>query len=110
MAALPDLVRAEAEDLGEGRSGGCSDGWRPDPAEYSPYHRLPTGTETVLATVDRDDLVPPSHGIDYARTSKIAGDAVTLLEVEGLHNSFLEPERSPLEGSGRLCWAPGFAP
>ena len=95
MAALPDLVRAEGEDLGEGSVRRLLGRWKPDPAEYSPLHRLPTGTETVLATVDRDDLVPATHGLDYAREGKAAGDAVTLLELEGLHNSFMDPKGTP---------------
>ena len=95
MAALPDLVRAEAEDLGEGSVRRLLGRWKPDPAEYSPLHRLPTGTETVLATVDRDDLVPATHGIDFAREGNAAGDAVTLLELEGRHNSFLGPQGAP---------------
>ena len=92
MAALPDLVRAEAEDLGEGSVRKLLGRWRPDPGHYSPFHRLPTGTESLLATVDRDDLVPPAHGVDYARKAKSAGDPVTLLELTGLHNSFLDPK------------------
>jgi 3-dehydroquinate dehydratase type II len=95
MAALPDLVRAEAEDLGDGSVRRLLGRWTPDPTDYSPFHRLPTGQESVLATVDRDDLVPPSHGIDYARQANSAGDRVTLLELEGLHNSFLGPQGDP---------------
>jgi 3-dehydroquinate dehydratase type II len=92
MAALPDLVRAEAEDLGAGSVRRMLGRWRPDPADYSPFHRLPTGTETVLASADADDLVPASHGIDYARQAISSGDSLTLLEVVGPHNSFMDPK------------------
>jgi 3-dehydroquinate dehydratase type II len=92
MAALPDLVRAEAEDLGAGSVRRLLGRWRPDPADYSPFHRLPTGTEAVLACADADDLVPHSHGIDYARQATSSGDSLTLLEVIGPHNSFLDPK------------------
>ncbi|HKY48063.1 MAG TPA: hypothetical protein VJQ79_08810, partial [Acidimicrobiia bacterium] len=49
-------------------------------------------TDSVLAVADGDDLVPASHGKDYAAAAGRAGDPVELIEVAGLHGSFLSPE------------------
>lgn len=92
LAALPDLVRAEEEELGQGSVRKLLGRSHPDPSEYSPFHRLPTGTDTLLAAADGDDLVPASHGQDYAAAAASAGDTVELIEVAGLHGSFLGPE------------------
>ena len=91
LAAIPDLVRAETEDLGEGSVRKLLGRRRPDPAEYSPMHRLPTGTPTVLIAADADDLVPAAHGRDYAATANDRGDEVELIEIQCRHNSFLDP-------------------
>lgn len=92
MAAIPDLVRAEKEDLGQGAIRKLLGRRHPDPVEYSPLHRLPTGIETVLAVVDGDDLIPFSHGQEFAAAGKAAGDSVDFMELPGLHSSFLDPE------------------
>jgi acetyl esterase/lipase len=91
LAAIPDLVRAENEDLGEGSVRELLGRRRPEPAAYSPHHRLPTGTDTVLLAADGDDLVPSSHGKDYAATAIAAGDPVELVEIHGGHSVFLGP-------------------
>ncbi len=92
LAALPDLVRAEEEGLGQGSVRKLLGRSHPDPSEYSPFHRLPTGTDTLLAVADGDDLVPASHGKDYAAAAASAGDTVEFIEVAGMHGSFLRPE------------------
>jgi 3-dehydroquinate dehydratase len=92
LAAMPDLVRAEEEDLGQGSIRNLLGRRRPDAVEYSPLHRLPTGTETVLAVATGDELVPLSHGKDYASSASAAGDTVEFIEVAGAHSSFLGPE------------------
>ena len=92
LAAMPDLVRAEEEGIGQGSVRKLLGGTRPDPSEYSPLHRLPTGTDTVIAVADGDELVPISHGKDYAAAASAAGDSVEFVEIPGLHSSFLAPE------------------
>lgn len=92
LAAMPDLVRAEEEGIGQGSVRKLLGRSRPDPAEYSPLHRLPTGTPAVLAVADGDELVPMSHGKDFAAAAGAAGDSVEFMEVTGLHSSFLGPE------------------
>lgn len=92
LAAMPDLVRAEEEGIGQGSVRKMLGRTRPDPSEYSPLHRLPTGTDTVMAVADGDELVPISHGKDYAAAASAAGDSVEFIETPGLHSSFLGPE------------------
>jgi 3-dehydroquinate dehydratase II len=92
LAALPDLVRAEEDDLGQGSIRKLLGRSHPDPAEYSPLHRLPTGTATVLAVADGDELVPLAHGKDFAASATAAGDMVDFIEVGGAHSSLLGPE------------------
>lgn len=92
LAAMPDLVRAEEEGIGQGSVRKLLGTTRPDPSEYSPLHRLPTGTDTVIAVADGDELVPISHGKDYAAAASAAGDSVEFIEIPGLHSSFLGPE------------------
>ncbi len=92
LAAMPDLVRAEEEGIGQGSVRKLLGRSRPDPADYSPLHRLPTRTDTVLAVADGDELIPMSHGKDYAAAAGAAGDLVEFIEVTGLHSSFLGPE------------------
>jgi 3-dehydroquinate dehydratase type II len=92
LAAMPDLVRAEEEGIGQGSVRKLLGRTRPDPSEYSPLHRLPTGTDTVIAVADGDELVPISHGKDYAAAASAAGDSVEFIEISGLHSSFLGPE------------------
>ena len=92
LAAMPDLVRAEEEGIGQGSVRKMLGRSRPDPAEYSPLHRLPTGTDTVLAVADGDELIPLSHGKDYAAAADAADDPIEFIEVPGLHSSFLGPE------------------
>ena len=92
LAAMPDLVRAEEEGIGQGSVRKLLGGTRPDPSEYSPLHRLPTGTDTVIAVADGDELVPISHGKDYAAAASAAGESVGFIEIPGLHSSFLGPE------------------
>ena len=89
LAAIPNLVMASQEDLGQGAIRKLLGRRQPDPAEYSPFHRLPTHTESVLAVADDDELVPLSHGQEF---SAAAGDSVDLLQVPGRHGSFLDPE------------------
>lgn len=95
LAAMPDLVRAEDEGIGQGSVRKLLGRARPDPSEYSPLHRLPTGIDTVLAVADGDELIPISHGKDYAAAATAAGDSVDFIEVTGLHSSFLGPETVP---------------
>jgi 3-dehydroquinate dehydratase type II len=92
LAAMPDLVRAEEEGIGQGSVRKLLGRTRPDPSEYSPLHRLPTGTDTVIAVADGDELVPISHGKDYAAAASAAGDSIEFIEIPGLHSSFLGPE------------------
>jgi 3-dehydroquinate dehydratase-2 len=92
LAAMPDLVRAAEEGIGQGSVRKLLGRRRPDPSDYSPFHRLPTGTETLLAVADGDELIPLSHGKDYAAAAGAAGDSVQFIEVTGLHSSFLGPE------------------
>ena len=91
LAAIPDLVRAEQEDLGSGSVRRLLGRRRPDPTAYSPFHRLPAGTRTVLVAADDDTLVPSSHGRAYAATASAAGDEVELIEVRGRHSDFHDP-------------------
>ena len=97
LAAIPDLVRAESEDLGEGSIRELLGRRRPEPPEYSPLHRLPTGTDTVLMAADGDELVPSSHGKDYAATAIAVGDPVELVEITGGHSTFLGPAAAAWE-------------
>ena len=92
LAAMPDLVRAEEEGIGQGSVRKLLGRSRPDPAVYSPLHRLPTGSDTVLAVADGDELIPISHGKDFAAAAAAAGDSVDFIEVAGLHNSLLGPQ------------------
>ena len=92
LAAMPDLVRAEVDDLGQGSIRRLLGRRHPDPADYSPLHRLPTGTATMLAAAEGDELVPFSHGKDFAASASAAGDTVDFIEVGGAHSSFLGPE------------------
>ncbi len=92
MAPMPDLVRAEDEGIGQGSVRKMLGRTRPQPSEYSPLHRLPTGTDTVIAVADGDELVPASHGKDYVAAASAAGDSVEFIETPGLHSSFLGPE------------------
>lgn len=90
MAAMPDLVRAEQDDLGEGAIRKMLGRRHPEPAEYSPLHRLPTGTGIILAVADGDQLVPFSHGKEFAAEANAAGDSVDFIEATGPHSSFLD--------------------
>ena len=92
LAAMTDLVRAAEEGIGQGSVRKLLGRSHPDAADYSPFHRLPTGTDTLLAVADGDELIPSSHGKDYAGAAGAAGDSVEFIEVTGLHSSFLGPE------------------
>ena len=92
LAAMPDLVRAAAEEIGDGSVRKLLGRSRPDPTDYSPLHRLPTGSDTLLAVADGDELIPVSHGQDYAAAAGAAGDSIGLIEVTGKHGALLDPE------------------
>jgi len=89
---MPDLVRAATEGIGEGSVRKLLGKSRPDASDYSPLHRLPTGTDTLLGVADGDELIPMSHGKEYAAAAGAAGDSVEMIEVPGKHGSLLDPE------------------
>jgi 3-dehydroquinate dehydratase-2 len=92
MAAIPDLVRAANEGLGNNSVQDLLGRTRPDPAEYNPFHRLPTGVPSILAVADEDDLVPMAYAQDFVAASQRAGDSTEFLQLEGSHMTFLAPE------------------
>ena len=103
LAAMPDLVRAEEEGIGQGSVRKLLGRSRPDPAEYSPLHRLPTGTPAVLAVADGDELIPMSHGKDFAAA---AGASRRLRRIHGSYGPsqlVSGPGGGRLEGRGRFC-------
>ncbi len=96
LAGVCDLVRGDADRLGDGAVRGflgASVAEEPDRyAAASPAALLPLGVPQLLVHGGRDDVVPPSQSRDYAAAALAAGDDVELIELpEAGHEDVIDP-------------------
>jgi acetyl esterase/lipase len=91
MAALTDLVMAQDDAATQESIRRLLGRTKPGAAEYSPFHRLPTGTQAIVAAATADDVAPPSRARDFAEQANMGGDTVAVVEVPGNDSSFLDP-------------------
>ncbi len=102
LAGVCDLVRADAERLGDGATRAFLGGSATEaPGRYaaaSPAALVPLGVPQLLVHGGRDEVVPPSHSRDYAAAARAAGDDVALVELaEADHEDVVDP--------GGAAWA-----
>lgn len=102
LAGVLDLEEAHRLRLGEGVVEdfvGASPSARPDLyALASPLRRVPLGVPQVLLHGAADDVVPPQLSARYAEAARRAGDAVTLIALEGAgHFELIDPRAAEWE-------------
>jgi len=96
QAGVVDLVRGDADDLGNGACaallGGRADEVPDRYAVTSPAALLPLGLPVLLVHGSSDIDVPSSQSREYAEAARIAGDSVELVELdEADHFDVIEP-------------------
>jgi 3-dehydroquinate dehydratase-2 len=91
VAAITDMLRAQTDAIGGDTVTKLLGRRRPEPSEYSPRHRLPTGSRLLLVSGKKDGLVPVSYGRDFTKAAEAAGDEVAHLELDSGHMALIEP-------------------
>jgi acetyl esterase/lipase len=62
-------------------------------SDTSPTALLPIGVRQFVVSGDRDEIVPPRIGRDYAGKAKVAGDDVRLIEITNAgHFDLIDPQ------------------
>jgi acetyl esterase/lipase len=87
LAPLSDLVRGQAEQLGEGAIdtflGGSPETAAAAYVEASPAAHLPLGVRQVIIHGEADDVVPVSLSEHYVHDARASGDSIELVVLPG---------------------------
>ncbi len=104
LATIADMEEAMAAGTGGGSvsrlltanlGGGDENDLEVALVESSPRARLPIGVPQILAHAVDDDVVPPSQTTVYAEAARVAGDDVTVLDIDaGGHFALIDPGSS----------------
>ncbi|MGQ0847649.1 MAG: type II 3-dehydroquinate dehydratase [Actinomycetota bacterium] len=92
LAPITDMILSQQQKIDGGSIDRLLAGQSPPPDSYSPFHRLPSGVPALLVAAPDDRLVPIEGPRAYHQAGLQAGDDLRMVEVEGGHLAFLDPD------------------